>query len=191
MKRLLQLASLVIAVTIGLAGTGLAQTGATIHGIAPGMSHAEALEILRTQAQCTVAKEALDEGYLPSGTYDLYAICRLNDGQGSISYRTTTSLLGDRIRDVEFLSRPGEQPAAAVAALAREHGLSLNAAEHAGNAWSWTLSGHMDLAIFAYPATGAVATVLRDTELSRQDDEAISSNIMARARPPAASADRG
>jgi hypothetical protein len=185
MKRL-QLVSPVVALAIGLAGAaGQAQTGATIHGIAPGMSHAAALKILSAKAHCTVAKETLDEGFLPAGTYDLYASCQLNDGRGTISYRTTSSLLGDKIRDVELLSHSREPMSVAAAALAHQHGLVLEAAEHVGSAWSWQLAGHRDLAIFAYPNTGAFATVLRDTELARQDDLAISANTVARATPPA------
>jgi hypothetical protein len=177
------LLSPVAVIALGLTGVGQAQTGASIHGIAPGMSHAAALKILSAKAQCTVAKESLDEGWLPAGTYDLYTSCRLNDGQGSISYRTTSSLMGDKIRDVELVSHSREQKPVAVAALARKHGVVLEAAELKGDSWSWQLSGHRDLAIFAYPGTGTYATVLRDTELSRQDDLAISSNIIARAIP--------
>jgi hypothetical protein len=190
MKRLL--ISPVVVIAISLAGTaGQAQSGPTIRGIVPGMPHAAALKVLSAEAQCTVTKETLDEGLLPSGTYDYYTSCRLNDGQGSVSYRTTTSLLGDKIREVELVTHSRAETSAAAAALAQQQGLSLAAAEHSGGAWSWQLSGHMDLAIFAYPGTQAFATVLRDTELSRQDDFAITSNTMARATPAAGSAVRG
>jgi hypothetical protein len=169
MNRLFQAVSLAGVITLAAAASPGAEIKPVAYGVAPGMTQAAAMGILKSVARCHVEKEVLDDGYLPSGTYDLYTVCQLNDGHGNLALRTTSSLLGERVAEIE-LSFHSQDPAETTAAkLARDYGVALASAEHVGGEWLWRLSEGVDLTLFVYPAGDARTVVLRDTALRQQD----------------------
>jgi hypothetical protein len=181
MNRPLQAVSLAGVIALAVAASPRAEIKPTIYGIAPGMAQAEAMAVLSGVAQCHVEKDALDEGYLPSGTYQLQTICQLDDGHSTLALRATSSLVDERITEIELTVHSQEAAEAAAAAVVLDHGLSLAAAEHVGAEWLWRLSERQDLALFAYPASDARAVVLRDTALQQEDTLARSAHSLASA----------
>jgi len=167
MKRFLQAGSLAGVIILAAMGAPRAETAT--YGVSPGMTQGEALAALKGVADCRVDKQGLDEGLLPSGTYLLSTRCVLRDGHGTLALRTTSSLSGDRIVEIEHGFRSSDRAEAAAEKLARAHGVAAARAEHVGGEWLWRLSDHVDLTLFVYPGGDARASVLRDTALQQQD----------------------
>lgn len=168
MSRFLQAGVLAGTMLCAAIGATRAETAAT-YGVAPGMTQAEAMAVLKDVADCRVEKQMLDEGYLPSGTYQLVTRCVLKDGRGSLALRTTSSLSGERIVEIEHGFRSSEPADAAADTVARAYGVAAGSAEHVGGEWLWRLSDHLELTLFVYPRGDARAAVLRDTALQQQD----------------------
>ncbi len=181
MNRALQAVSLAGVIALAAAASPRAETKPTIYGITPGMTQAEAMAALSGVAQCHVEKDMLDEGYLPSGTYELHTICQLDDGRSTLALRTTSSLVDERVSEIEFTFRSPKPAEAVAAAVALDHGVAIAAAEHVGGEWLWHLSERQDLTLFSYPASDAHAVVLCDTALQQQDMLARSAHSVASA----------
>jgi len=179
MKHLLQTGSLAGAILLAAMAAPRAEGGHALYGVAPGMSQAEAMAALGGVARCKVEKQTLDEALLPSGTYELSTLCTLADGRGVLALRSTSSLIGERIAEIEFRFHSPEAPETLAGKLAREHGVASAAAEHVGGEWLWHLSDHVDLTLFVYPRGDARAVVMSDTTLQRQDALARSANTIA------------
>jgi hypothetical protein len=181
MNRLLQAVSLAGVIALATSASPRAEIKPAVYGVAPGMSQAQAMAILTSVARCHVEKEVLDEGLLPSGTYDLYTFCQLNDGHGTLALRTTSSLVGERVAEIELSSHSQVRAETVAEKLARDYGVAVASAEHVGGEWIWRLSERVDLTLFVYPAGNARATVLRDAALQQEDMLARSANSTASA----------
>jgi hypothetical protein len=169
MNRLFLAASLAGVIALAASSSPRAEIKPTAYGVAPGMTQAEAMAILKSVARCDVEKEMLDAGYLPSGTYDLYTTCRLNDGHGQLALRTTSSLVGERVAEIELLFHSQDLAETTAEKLARDYDVAVASAQHAGGEWIWRLSERVDLTLFIYPAGDSRAAVLRDTALQQED----------------------
>lgn len=172
MSQLLRSVSLAGVFALAIAASPRAETKPAAYGVAPGMAQAEAMSVLGTIAQCHVEKEELDDGHLPSGTYDLYTLCQLKDGGGHLALRTTSSLLGDRVAEVELQFHSQDPAETTAEKLTRDYGVALASAEHVGGEWLWRLSERVDLTLFVYPAGDSRAAVLRDIALQQEDMQA-------------------